>query len=185
MYTFSNFNKINDFEKKQIFELRNKSSIRKWMFNSELISWDQHNNFFEKLKNDRTRQYFYVERNHLFIGVYSITNIKNSAGQGGFYISTEAVNKKLAVEFIFYSIKYIFQFTDIKKIYGLEDLRNKNVFTINRLFGFYDNHKDSIKEINGLQYRFGEISSDDFNIALSSSKLNTLIQYSKSIIYEK
>ena len=109
MYTFINFNKINDFEKMQVFVLRNNASVRKWMFNSENISWNQHNKFFEKLVNDKTKQYFYVERNNLFIGVYSIINIKNSSGQGGFYISSEAVKKKLAVEFIFYSIKYIFQ----------------------------------------------------------------------------
>jgi UDP-4-amino-4,6-dideoxy-N-acetyl-beta-L-altrosamine N-acetyltransferase len=185
MYTFINFNKINDFEKMQVFVLRNNASVRKWMFNSENISWNQHNKFFEKLVNDKTKQYFYVERNNLFIGVYSIINIKNSSGQGGFYISTEAVKKKLAVEFIFYSIKYIFENTNIKKIYGLEDINNRNVFTINRLFGFYNNYEDSTKEINGLLYRFGEISSEDFNITAGSSKLQVLIQFSKSIKYEK
>lgn len=185
MYKFKNFNATNDFEKKQVYELRNNIEIRKWMFNSELISWNEHIKFLEKLKKDKSKQYFYVERNGLFIGVYSITNIQNLIGQGGFYISIDAVKKKLAVEFIYNSIQFIFKFTNIHKIYGLEDLNNKNVFTINRLFGFYDKHKDSIKEIGGVQYRYGEISKDDFNLTSNNSKLNALIKYSKSIIYEK
>jgi UDP-4-amino-4,6-dideoxy-N-acetyl-beta-L-altrosamine N-acetyltransferase len=184
MYSFHNFNYLNDNEKKQVLDLRNELYIRKWMFDSQAISWDQHINFFKQLKSDETKMYFFVKRNDFFIGVYSITDIKNYSGQGGFYISLEAANKKLAVEFIFHSIKYIFEYTNIEKIYGLEDVNNKNAFTINRLFGFYDRHKDSIREINGLNYRYGELVNTDFNGIAESPKVDALIKYSQSIIYK-
>ena len=184
MYSFRNFNNLDDHEKKQVLSLRNEPHIRKWMFDSQAISWDQHLHFLTQLKDDKSKMYFFVKRNDCFIGVYSLTEIKNNSGQGGFYISTEAAYRKLVVEFIFYSIKYIFESTNIEKIYGLEDINNRNVFTINRLFGFYDKHKDSIRIINGINYRYGEIVNTDFKSTSKSTKVNALIKYSKSIIYK-
>ena len=183
MYTFHNFNNINNTQKKQVLNLRNKPHIREWMFDSQVISWDQHIDFCKDLKSDQTKMYFFVMRNDCFIGVYSITEIENYVGQGGFYISAEAAHKKLAVEFIFHSIKYIFEFTNIKTIYGLEDINNKNVFTINRLFGFYDRYKDSIREVKGVSYRYGELMNINFNSISRSAKVDALMKYSKTIIY--
>ena len=94
----------------------------------------------------------------------------------------KAVNKKLAVEFIFYSIQYIFKSTSIEKIYGLEDINNKNAFTINQLFGFYDKQQNYIKEINGLNYRYGELTNYDFKSVAKNPKVDFLIKYSKTII---
>ena len=95
---------------------------------------------------------------------------------------SEAVNKKLAVEFIFYSIQYIFESTHIEKIYGLEDTNNKNAFTINQLFGFYDKQQNHIREINGLNYRYGELTNYDFESVAKNPKVDFLIKYSKTII---
>ena len=182
MYSFSNFNKIDNSEKKQVFNLRNDPYVRKWSYDTRAISWKEHLFFFKELKSDKTKMYFFVKRNNLFIGVYSIRNIKNHTGQGGFYISPEAVNKKLAVEFIFYSIQYIFESTHIEKIYGLEDTNNKNAFTINQLFGFYDKQQNHIREINGLNYRYGELTNYDFKSVAKNPKVDFLIKYSKTII---
>jgi UDP-4-amino-4,6-dideoxy-N-acetyl-beta-L-altrosamine N-acetyltransferase len=78
--------KINDYdiipvyklslEKKiMILEWRNHESIRKWMYDSEIISEVLHLKFIENLKNNTKNKYFLVQKNNTEIGVIYFNKI--------------------------------------------------------------------------------------------------------------
>lgn len=178
LYTFHNFTDLDPTQKQEIFDLRNHEFVRKWMFNDSPISWTEHLRFIDDLKGDNSKIYYFVKRKTKFIGVYSLVNIKEKSGQGGFYLTLGGRKKKLAVEFLFYTIKFIFNNTDIEKIYGSEDVLNKNAFSLNRLFGFYAKNKDNIIEKFGSKYRYGEVEKDDFFKTIQSKRIQGLIEFS-------
>jgi RimJ/RimL family protein N-acetyltransferase len=181
-YSFENFISLSSDDHKDILKLRNQEIVRKWMFDKSKISKDQHNDFIAKLNKDETKLYLMVKRNNKFIGVYSLVNILNSSGQGGFYISDYARKKKLAVEFLFYCFEFIFSHTGINMIYGSEALENKNAFSLNRFFGFYDVIGEQIIYKDENMYRYGELYKNDFKKIRSSPKINDLLEYSAKII---
>ena len=73
MYTFKNFTTLASYEMKHVFHLRNHPSVQEWMFNKNIITWEEHITFIVNLKNDHSKIYFYVLRNNEFIGVYRMT----------------------------------------------------------------------------------------------------------------
>ncbi len=57
---FKNFIFLNDIEKKDILELRNKEYVRENMINSEPISLENHILFIESLKENKNKTYFAI-----------------------------------------------------------------------------------------------------------------------------
>jgi len=184
MYSFKNFITLDSNEIKNVFNLRNQPFIREWMFNKKVITWEEHITFLDYLKNDTSKNYLYVLRNNEFIGVYSVNKIKNFSGQAGFYISMEARKQKLAFEFLYFCLEYIFQSTSIAKLYGLEAINNKNAFTLNKLFGFYADVDHHLQKNDGEDFRYGELTHNQFKEAVSSNKIRTMLKFSASINYK-
>ena len=69
---FKNFIFLNDIEKKDILELRNKEYVRENMINSEPISLENHILFIESLKN-KNKTYFAIFFDNQLIGSLNIT----------------------------------------------------------------------------------------------------------------
>lgn len=59
-WTFKNFVMLSDEEVKNVWQWRNDESIRKWMYNSDIIPWDNHLKFIESLKNREDKYYWLV-----------------------------------------------------------------------------------------------------------------------------
>ena len=72
---FKNFIFLNDIEKKDILELRNKEYVRENMINSEPISLENHIVFIESLKDSKNKTYFAIFFDNQLIG--SLNIIKN------------------------------------------------------------------------------------------------------------
>ncbi|HRL09907.1 MAG TPA: UDP-4-amino-4,6-dideoxy-N-acetyl-beta-L-altrosamine N-acetyltransferase, partial [Aliarcobacter sp.] len=79
---FKNFIFLNDIEKKDILELRNKEYVRENMINSEPISLENHILFIESLKN-KNKTYFAIFFDNQLIG--SLNIIKNEELIWGLY----------------------------------------------------------------------------------------------------
>ena len=84
---FKNFIFLNDIEKKDILELRNKEYVRENMINSEPISLENHILFIESLKN-KNKTYFAIFFDNQLIG--SLNIIKNEELIWGLYFKEEA-----------------------------------------------------------------------------------------------
>ncbi|MBT5491830.1 UDP-4-amino-4,6-dideoxy-N-acetyl-beta-L-altrosamine N-acetyltransferase, partial [bacterium] len=74
-YTITAISEISDADKLLVLEWRNNENIRKWMYDSTLISQDTHLKFIENLKYDENNKYFLVQENKINIGVIYFNKI--------------------------------------------------------------------------------------------------------------
>lgn len=70
-----NFISLDELEKRLVLKWRNSETIRNYMVNTALISYEEHLNFIEKLKLDNTKLYFLCFHNNIPIGVINLTDI--------------------------------------------------------------------------------------------------------------
>ncbi|TQR17383.1 UDP-4-amino-4,6-dideoxy-N-acetyl-beta-L-altrosamine N-acetyltransferase [Psychrobacillus vulpis] len=101
-----------------LFKWRNQEFIREVMYNSGIISWEQHIQWFQGLKNNdnKTTKIFYFDS--VPYGVLNITNIdsKNNSCEWGFYIGNSEAPKGMGTILGFTSLNYIFREMKIRKI---------------------------------------------------------------------
>lgn len=161
-YVFENFRLISDEEIRLIWEWRNHIEIRKWMYNQDLIPWDIHINFINKLKTDDTKQYWLVKRRNVALAVMSIIDIKDKMGEMGHYIAPVFHEKNLGVELYYYSLEYLFNTFEIEKLYGYALTNNHAINALGNLFGY--NKELVTKEVNGITCDFyaRELSKETF-----------------------
>jgi UDP-4-amino-4,6-dideoxy-N-acetyl-beta-L-altrosamine N-acetyltransferase len=61
-----------------LLKMRNHPDIKKWMYNQEDISEQQHFDFVEKLKSDELKKYFIVKQNQSIVGSINFININQA-----------------------------------------------------------------------------------------------------------
>lgn len=82
-----NFVELNNNEKLMVLSWRNDKSIRKWMYNSQIISESNHLNFIDKLENNKNNMYFLVYKDNKNLGVIYFNSIdyRNQSCYFGLY----------------------------------------------------------------------------------------------------
>ena len=82
-----NFVELSNNEKLMVLSWRNDKSIRKWMYDSQIISENNHLNFIDNLINDKNNIYFLVCKNDQNIGViyFNEINYENKTCYFGLY----------------------------------------------------------------------------------------------------
>jgi UDP-4-amino-4,6-dideoxy-N-acetyl-beta-L-altrosamine N-acetyltransferase len=177
-YDFIDFTDINDADAKLIWMWRNNDSVRKWMYNSDLIPWESHLNFLDKLPSDKTKSFYLVRRRGKPIGVYSLVNIQNKSGEGGFYLAPELQESGLSVEFCYFTFDFLFNSTDVEKICGYALVENQNANSLNRLFGF--SQAEVSKNIDGEErlFYYGELTKECWTEKVKkASKILRLVEF--------
>ncbi len=71
----TNFINLTENAKLMILKWRNDENVKKWMYNSEIISIENHLKFIEALEKDENNQYFLLNRENENIGVIYFNNI--------------------------------------------------------------------------------------------------------------
>ncbi len=66
---------LSDKQKNIILDMRNHSEVRRWMYNSNLISNKEHLKFIDTLNGKKSKKYFLVTKDKKNIGVIYFTNI--------------------------------------------------------------------------------------------------------------
>lgn len=119
-----------------ILEWRNQDSIRKYMYHYELIEWENHVNWFEKVSNDNGIKNKIFEVNNLPVGVVTFVTKEESQAEWGFYIGDQNAPKgsgmllgELALDLAFHSL-------NIKKVYGEVIDFNQKSKIFHQNFGF-------------------------------------------------
>ena len=84
MLVFKNFINLSLEEKKEILRQRNSSDVAKFCL-KKYISLDEHLNFIESLKNDKTKLYMLVLKEEEMLGVISFSEIKEQEAFFGLY----------------------------------------------------------------------------------------------------
>jgi len=177
MYSFVNFIDLDIQDKKLILEWRNHESIRKWMYNSDVVALENHLEFINRLKDNTTKLYFLVKRKGKPVGVISLVDIENNVGDWGYYIAPDFHNENLGVEFYYYSLVYIYRVLKLSKVIGYVLKDNKSANSFSDLFGF---SKDlQLKQVEGVtdEYYFREMTNEVWEEkVMGNPKINRLLQ---------
>jgi UDP-4-amino-4,6-dideoxy-N-acetyl-beta-L-altrosamine N-acetyltransferase len=86
-YQYKNFVLLTKEEKEMVWSWRNHDNVRKWMYNSDLIPWENHLNFIISLEQRTDCVYWMVYKNNQPYGVVNITDVDYSKriGEVGLY----------------------------------------------------------------------------------------------------
>lgn len=181
-YNFISFVDLDVNQISEVFELRNMLYVRQQMKNSSLISYQEHESFLKSLQNNNLSKYFLVQKKIQnksinSVGVYSITSINSEGAEGGFYISEYAINNNLSIEFIYFSLKFVFENFSINKVYGNMLRSNRNASRLNNFFEFDVLHT---KIIDGKQYFHSELTKDKWlNRVVNRPDIINLLKYTE------
>ena len=135
-YTFKSFTSLSEEEITLVWEWRNHIEIRQWMYNDNIIPWEDHIRFVQNLEQNSTKKYWLVQRRNKNVGVMSIIDIKENEGEWGYYIAPHLHEMNFGVEFYYYSLQYLFEEEKMSKLYGYALVKNKGANSLNDLFGF-------------------------------------------------
>jgi UDP-2,4-diacetamido-2,4,6-trideoxy-beta-L-altropyranose hydrolase/UDP-4-amino-4,6-dideoxy-N-acetyl-beta-L-altrosamine N-acetyltransferase len=174
IYTFVNFTLLNPGEKELVWRWRNHESIRKWMYNTSVIPFENHLAFIEKLKTEATKTYFLVKRAQIPIGVFSILIVEDGVVDLGFYLAPKYQHKKLSTELYYYIQKYVFEILCFKKIIGYVLVENNAANSLNELFGCV--RQKTKRMVNGKirEYYFIELTEETWFGLVKTNK--TILQ---------
>lgn len=135
-YSFKNFTELTEQESEEVLQGRNDAEVRRWMTFDRIIEPDEHRCFIELLKNSTAQVYLRIERNGNFVGVYSLTEMREGAAIGGFWVTTYARQRLLSLSVVFQAIQYLFEAFPIEIIRGYQLVLNTSVAKLNAMLGF-------------------------------------------------
>lgn len=117
---------------------RNKEVIRNVMMNSELISWNQHNQWFNNYQRNQSSQTKIFYFDNIPYGVLNIQGIdvENQKCEWGFYIGDEYSPLGMGSLLGYASLNYIFQDLGIRKLTAEVLSYNTKSIKFHEKFGF-------------------------------------------------
>ena len=133
---FKNFTRLGKDDLKRILSWRNDDRIRQWMVSEQLISWEDHKRFIEKLKSDQNSFYYLVSVHGKPTGVIYLNrlDVRNKCGYWGIYKNQDETDRNAIhmVETAFLTI--LFEFLGLNTI-KLEVMENNH-----RAIRFYEQY---------------------------------------------
>ncbi|GAB6074219.1 UDP-4-amino-4,6-dideoxy-N-acetyl-beta-L-altrosamine N-acetyltransferase [Nautilia lithotrophica] len=131
---YKKFQELSFDEIKEVLEWRNNPDIRKWMYNKEKISLEEHLKFIENLKKDSAKIYIKVDD----LGVVNFKIFDHFAELG---IHKNPKKKKVGRELLRFAVNYAFNNLKLKKLilYVFED--NIRAKTLYKNIGFIELEK--------------------------------------------
>lgn len=176
-YEFLNFVDLTFPEKQIILDWLNHIEIRKWGYNKNIVSIEEHLSFIESLRTNEHKKYWAVRADNKFIGVSSIVNINNNIGEWGYYLAPELHEENIGLEFCYNCLKHLFYNIGLDKVVGYVMCINDKAVAINNFLGFTETYK--IVNINNVDYNFFyiELLKKDFEKPIKlnqEQKINSL-----------
>mgnify|MGYP000502841713 CR=1 FL=1 len=124
-------------EKEMILKWRNHTDIRKWMYNQDEITLDEHLSFIDSLKSRKDKLYFLLKKEDEFIGVIDFTQLAEeiSVHMGIYSNPNIKGNGKILLNKI---IDYSFNDLKVKKIFSEVFAENNKAHNLYKNFNFKD-----------------------------------------------
>lgn len=175
IYTFKNFVDLSKEELTMVLEWRNNRSIRKYMYNRDLITLSDHMAFVNSL-NDRTDRYYWlVFRSEEPIGVVDITDVDydNAKAELGYYMSPQKQSSGIGLDFVFNILHFLFT-RGIIELHGNVDVKNKSALLLDEYLGCRFAYNEPYED-NGIKYIPWSCTKKDF--LQDADKKNNLRTY--------
>ena len=101
-----------------VLSWRNSERVRANMYTDHIISLEEHQTWFKKIKDEPTVDYLICEFQNHPIGLVNFTNIdkNNNKCYWGFYLGETATPLGSGGALSFISMEYIFEIVDIRKV---------------------------------------------------------------------
>lgn len=133
-------------QKEMILNWRNHPKIRKWMYNQNEISLEEHLFFIESLKNSEKKLYFLIKNEGNFIGVIDFVDITSESLHMGIYSNPNLYGQgSILLNEI---IKYSFENLKVNKIFSEVFELNTKALELYKSFGFEEISKKEINKNN-------------------------------------
>lgn len=165
-YVFKNFIELSDSEKKQVWQWRNDVRISQWMCNKNVISFQEHIAFIERLKERDDAFYWLVYKRDNLIGVFDLINIdwRNCEAEPGYYLNPEFLNSGEGLFLNYYYRFFIFKILGVAKINGHIQKNNKIAYLLSTFFGV-----KPIDVVRGMNFDYIVMRGDKSNFKEFSS----------------
>lgn len=118
---------------------RNSDEVSKYMYTSDIISKDQQESWFERIKNDRSTKYWIIEYKGKDLGLASLTGINNTLDScyWAFYLGdTSFRGAGIGGKVEYNVLKYVFEKLKLNKLRCEVFVFNDNVIKMHEKFGF-------------------------------------------------
>lgn len=137
-----NFTDLTTEEKKRVLQWRNHDTVRRWMYNKELIALKDHMQFIDTLKRRDDRVYFLVKNKDKEVGVIDLTsiNLTQESAEIGLYAKpgTKGAGKVLIESILDYGFKHLM----LKTLYSNVYIGNIGAIKLYEKFGFIEKKRD-------------------------------------------
>lgn len=133
-----NIRPISESDLEQVLRWRNSERIRANMYTDHLISWEEHQAWFMKLKEDQTAVYLIFEFLQRPVGFTYFTCIDSKNGKCffGFYLGEEKMPRGIGTIMGVLGIEHAFGKMGIRKLCGETFAFNKASINLFRRLGF-------------------------------------------------
>ena len=140
MYNKSDFNfrELDEKDLETVRYWRNQDHVRAVMLTDHLISADEHDDWYSRLKKDDTSFHQIVEYKGKGIGLFYVTEIdrRNNTCSWGFYVGGEHPLPGIGAAIEYLGIEYMFETLQIRKVWAEVLAKNSKVLHMNKGFGF-------------------------------------------------
>ena len=140
--SLTNFIDLSDNNKLMVLDWRNNVDVRKWMYNSDIISKEEHLVFIDTLKTNKTKQYYLVSYKENSIGVMYFTDIDSTSKTAKFGIYSNPSlkgNGKILMDSI---CKFGFNILNFHKIVAEVFADNQRAIKLYHHFNFTKTDED-------------------------------------------
>ena len=188
-YSFRNFISLTEEEKVKIWNWRNEESIRRFMYNKDLIPFESHLKFLESLNNRDDVFYWLVEKDREIVGVTNLTSVdlQRSRAELGYYMVPEMQKKGIGIDFAYNNFVFVFCEIGVDTLFGGIDKRNINAVTLDSYLGCVLNQED-IENIETIEYIRWEIKQEDFIAGMEGKNdFRNFVRYTreKKVFFER
>ena len=133
---FDNFTSLSIEDAKEVLEWRNHELVRKQMFTSDTITFENHLRFIESLKQSNRKLYLRVRWKNDSIGVIDYYDVEDETAFWGLYLNPKFIGSAWGVYLEFIAIEYAFCALNLKELQCETLESNEAVLKIHSFFNF-------------------------------------------------
>ncbi|MFS2813024.1 GNAT family N-acetyltransferase [Bacteroides uniformis] len=162
-YTFTNYICLPDNQIRQILEWRNHEEVRRWMYNSDIISYESHIKYIDSLRTRGDAYYWLVSYQGEPVGAVYLTNVcceADTAELGMYYRQDRINHSPFGIDYVHTLYDFVINQLHIGRIYGNIRKDNKNSLVLTLFMGASVEREE---EVNKIKYIHTLTTSDSFN----------------------
>lgn len=164
-FMFKNYVNLTEKESRQILEWRNNEAIRKNMYNTGIIPWENHKAFIESLKERTDRFYWQVSTRDAVCGSVNLVDVDYELGRAelGYFMAADQMGGGKGFYFIFSALEFAFDVLELESLYGATNVENRSATLLDEYFGFKKTGEKTLV-IDGVLTHFTEhiLTKEDF-----------------------